>query len=94
MDLHTMVPQQTIPTKPNRNNETHLSVGFGMEGFNYTLKHSPLLLFLQLFYFDLTWQQWKLAYWGFFKCWRCRKSVASIGGALAEGTFFKEQDAR
>lgn len=69
------------------------SAGFVMGGFHYTLKHNLLLLLLQSFYFDPAWEQWKLTYWGFFKCWRCRKSVAITGDALAEDTLFKEQGA-
>lgn len=61
--------------------------------FDYILKHSPLLLFLKSLYFDPEWKQWKLTYQGFFKSWKCRKSVASTGDALAEDTLFKEQGA-
>lgn len=64
-----------------------------MGGFDYTLKHSPLLFSLQSLYFDPAWKQWKLTYRVFFKCWKCRESVPSTGDALAEDTLFKEQGA-
>jgi len=64
-----------------------------MGGFDFTLKYNPLLLFLQSFYSDPAWKQCILTYWGFFNCWRCRKSMVSTGDALAEDILFKEQGA-